>query len=448
MPTCTADAEPGCLSGTEVQALEAFDGKLYAGTTSWEETLSSVWPRTSAQVNVLSSEDGAWERTPDLPGSPSCASGIAPWEQVNDLQAATFTVQGETSEHLFASVLANEDGGCPGLQATVFHLDEAGGRWVDTGLGSRLATVYGDVPTEVRYIEAFADGTADCPTERPCLFAFVGPRGGTAGPSAWRATYDPADDGCRLLCWDAEPEVVMGRDGAPPAARIVSSAGGPDGLLFGTTAAGIGRCPGLDEDAGCNRAALMRRAERGIWEPAWLGTPVRDGGPEHVRGIASWAGDDGTSSTWFVTAPDGIVHRTDATGRSPEPAIEEITLGTLLPEACGERMLPYQLYIQEHDGGEGSPRLLAASQSCASSPPDVIGRIFHRPVTTSDSWAVVDLPTIAQVGDDRANEAAIRCIETSPFDDEDLYVGTTDMNSTPASLTARIYRVPASVLAR
>jgi hypothetical protein len=445
VPTCTGAGEPGCLSGTEVQALEAFDGRLYLGTTSWKETLTEVWPRTSAQVNVLASEDGAWARTPDLPGSPACAPGTAPWEQVNDLQAATFTARGEAAEHLFASVLANEDGGCPGLQATVFHLDDASGRWVDTGLGARLATLYGDAPTEVRYLEAFADGTTDCPTDRPCLFAFVGPRGGTVGPSTWRATYDPADDGCRLLCWDAEPEVVMGRSGAPPAVRIVSSASGPDGLLFGTTAAGIGRCPAFDDTRGCNRAALMRRAQSGVWEPAWLGPTVRDGGPEHVRGIASWV-DDGTTSTWYVTAPDGVVHRIDTTGGTPAPAVEEVTLGTLLPDACGERMLPYQLYVQHHNGGTDPPELLVASQSCAGSPPDVIGRVFHRSLAGDGSWAVADMPAVTQVGNDRANEAAIRCIETSPFDADDVYVGTTDMNSTPGSLTARAYRVPAGVL--
>ena len=43
-----------------------------------------------------------WHRTPDLPGSPKCAPGNAPWEQVNDLHAATFAGQGTTTERLLA----------------------------------------------------------------------------------------------------------------------------------------------------------------------------------------------------------------------------------------------------------------------------------------------------------------------------------------------------------
>ena len=139
-PTCTSAGERGCLSGTEVQALEAFDGKLYAGTTNWEETLATVWPRTSAQINVLASQDGTWQRTPGLPGSPKCTPGNAPWEQVNDLHGAKFAWEGTAAKRLFAGVLANEDGACPGLQASVFYLDERGRKWINTGLDTHKPT--------------------------------------------------------------------------------------------------------------------------------------------------------------------------------------------------------------------------------------------------------------------------------------------------------------------
>ena len=434
-PTCTSAGGPGCLSGTEVQALETFDGKLYAGTTNWHETLASVWPATSAQVNVLDTADGTWQRTPELPGSPRCAPGNAPWEQVNDLHAATFVSEGATAEHLFASVLANEDGTCPGLHGTVLRLDPVRQEWTDTGLGARVEALYGAVNSEVRYVETFADGTADCPADRPCLFALVGPRSGTIGPSAWRGVYDPAAPGCVVICWDATPEVVMDGIDAPAATRIVSSTSGDAGLLFGTVANQTTRCR-VENRRDCGRAALMRRVAPGSWEPAWLGTPVDQGGPDQVRGIASWEHDGGTRSLWFVTAPVGTVYRIDTTAGVESAAVAETTLGELLPDACNARMLPYQLLV--HRG-----ELLVAFEACGQTPQDSFARIFHRPLSPQGTWSSLDMPTVTNIGADRSNEAAVRWLETSPFDNHDLYFGTTDMNDTPGSLTGRVYRLTA-----
>jgi len=380
VPTCTSAGEQGCLSGTEVQALESFDGKLYAGMTNWEETLPSIWPRTSAQINVLAARDGTWQRTPDLPGSSKCAPGSAPWEQVNALHGATFSWQGTAVEHLFAGVLANEDGACPGLQASVFYLDAVGHEWINTGLDARLEGFYGATNSEVRYIETFGDGTADCPADRPCVFAFVGPRSGTIRPSVWRGIYDPAGTECNLICWDSEPEVVMDGTHAPSATRIVSSESGPAGLYFGTVASTGRGCRGEDELA-CNRAALMQRVGPGAWEPAWLGSPVNEGGPDQVRGIASWEYDDGSRSLWFVTAPVGTVYRMDTTAGTTSTPVAEATLGEFLPDACNARMLPYQLHVYQRGPDDVNPELLVASETCGSTPQDSFARIFHRPVT-------------------------------------------------------------------
>jgi hypothetical protein len=438
-PTCTSAAEQGCLSGTEVQALEAFDGKLYAGTTNWEETLAGVWPSTSAQINVLASQDGTWRRTPDLPGSPKCAPGNAPWEQVNDLHGATFASQGTTTERLLAGVLANEDGACPGLQASVFSLDALGQEWVNTGLDTRLEKLYGAIYTEVRYLKTFSDGTAECRADRPCVFAFVGPRSGTIGPSVWRGTYDPAATTCDVICWDSRPEVVMDGVHAPLAARIVSSTSGETGLYFGTAALGSRRCRGKGEE--CNRAALMERVGPNAWKPAWLGSPVTDGGPDQVRGIASWEYQNGARSLWFVTAPVGTVYRIDTTGGTRSDPVAESTLGEFLPESCNARMLPYQLYVHQRGSTDMNPELLVASEACGYTPRDSFARIFHRPVARDGAWGVVTMPTVTSVGADRSNEASVRWIETSPFDSKDVYFGTTDMNTTPGSLTARVYQL-------
>ena len=444
-PTCTSSCATGCLSGTEVQAIESFDGKLYAGTSNWMETLACVWPATSAQINVLSTEAGSWQRTPDLPKSSKCATGAAAWEQVNDLHAATFTTRGALSKHLFASTLVNEDGACPGLQASVFYLDARGQSWINTGLDARLETFYGAMQTEVRYMETFSDGSAECPSERPCLFAFVGPRKRVTPPkfpSVWRGRYDPGNTACSLICWDAAPEVSLDGIQAPVAARILSSDAGENGLFFGTGAYESGKCPDANK-LSCHRAALMQRVAPKTWTPVWLGPPVQEkDADEAVRGISSWKYPGGAVSLWFITIPKGAVYRVDAlSGGRSEPVVEA-RLTDLIPEPCNARILPYQIYIHRQGSGDANPELLVASESCGTSIRNSVARIFHRPVSGGSAWSYLEMPelTYAYEGS-RANPAAVRWIQTSPFDSGNIFFGTTDMNSGDGSLTGRIYRL-------
>jgi hypothetical protein len=88
-----------------------------------------------------------------------------------------------------------------------------------------------------------------------------------------------------------------------------------------------------------------------------------------------------------------------------------------------------------------NPELLVASEACGNTPRDSFARIFHRPVARGALWGLVNMPTVTSVGAHRSNEAAVRCIETSPFDSKDVYFGTTDMNSVRGSLTARVYEL-------
>jgi hypothetical protein len=104
-------------------------------------------------------------------------------------------------------------------------------------------------------------------------------------------------------------------------------------------------------------------------------------------------------------------------------------------------MLPYQLYVHQRGSADTNPELLVASEACGYTPRDSFARIFHRPIARDGAWGVVNMPTVTSVGADRSNEAAVRWIETSPFDRKDVYFGTTDMNSTPGSLTARVYQL-------
>ena len=232
----------------------------------------------------------------------------------------------------------------------------------------------------------------------------------------WRGISDFANSTCVVICWDSDPELVMDGIHAPPAARIVSSASGAAGLYFGTTALGR-REMSAPEAKGteCNRAALMERVGPRAWEPAWLGAPVRDGGPDQVRGIASWEYRDGAQSLWFITGPVGTVHRIDTTAGTRSAPVAERTLGEFLPESCNARMLPYQLYVHERGPADRKPELLVASEACGYTPKDSFARIFHRPIARGGAWEVLNLPTVTSVGADRSNEAAVRWIETSPF---------------------------------
>ena len=237
-PNCSNVYSDSCLSGTEIQALESFKCKLYVGTTNWGETNASIWPKTSAQINVLATEGGEWQRTPDLPLPAGCKQGYGGWEQINDLHTATFTANGLTATHLFTGPLINEDGECPGVHASVFYLNDASTTWVDTGLTTQLQNFYGSMNSEVRYFETFSDNTEACREDRPCVFAFVGPRdsaSGTKFPTVWRGVYAPDNKACNLICWDNNPEVHFNGIEAPIASRIVTSYAGKAGLYVGTS---------------------------------------------------------------------------------------------------------------------------------------------------------------------------------------------------------------------
>ncbi len=447
-PTCTSQCRPSCLSGTEVQALEEHGGALYAGLTSWGETLACVWPGASAQINYLPAEAAAWRRAPDLPPSARCAPGIAPWEQVNDLQSAVFGGGAQSARHLFASVLANEDGRCPGLHSTVFHLDEGNRRWVNTRLDEALESLYGPVNSEVRYLETFSDGTPECPAGRPCVFAFVNPRQAMArrsnGPTVWRGRYDPANPACSLICWDAKPEANLDGLGAPVAQRIVSSFAGRDRLTFGTAARGGAGC--ADPAApSCARAALFDRLSPGRWAPVWQGAPAdRPGADSEVRGINGWDYPDGRSSLWFLTLPGGGIQRVDSTAKGVRAGpVKEVTLVDLIPETPCSGLYAYQLYLHRRGETDANPVLAVASESCSSVPENSFGRIFYRFVSKCPEWRILDMRSIKNdPSTPRVNEASVRWLQRSPFDGRDLFFGTTDMNSGSASLTARIYRLP------
>ncbi len=446
VPSCKPGCpDPACTSGTEIQTMTSFRGQLYAGTTQWMESETCIYPgSSSAQVLRLSSASGTWTAMPPLPEVHGlCDSGQAAWEQVNHLVVARFERQPDGT--LLASTMPNEDGGCPGLQGTVFYLDERGD-WVDTELGARLAGFYGDAQSEVRYMAVYADGTAACPADRPCVFAFVNRRKSWEhGPSVWRGRYDPSDPACRLICWDGAPEVELEGGSQPIAARIVSAfASGSQGIYFGTSVDKMkrGDCTVPSSNA-CPRAALFARDSAGHWAAIWRGRPHdRPGADLAVRGIAGWDAADAAPALWWVTIPRGNVYRIDGAADGAAEVVHEARLMDLMPTPCSA-VYPYQLYLHQPSPSD-VPSLVVASQTCTANPRNSFARLLTRPIGACADWTVTELREIANDrSTERVNESSIRWIETSPFDPSDLFLGTTDMNSGSGSLTARIYRTAA-----
>jgi len=422
-PTCRPHTS--CLAGTEIQALETFDGRLYAGTTNWMETNERVWPRTSAQVLALDKPEGAWRALAPLPDpQKKCKPGVAPWEQVNDLQRVSY---GATSKSaLLVSTMPNEDGGCPSLQGTVFYLGPDQ-KWIDTGLGNKLMPYYGSLQSETRYVVSHVDSSGECTASKPCVFAFVGPRGKrTAGIGAtvWRGRIDPQK--CSLICWDSSPEAELNGAKLPNARRILSAySAGDKGVFIGT---GLTQSPAPKE-----RVALLQRNAHGVWKPIWKGgTPT---GEREVRGIVGWTSPAGQFSLWFVTNPLGSVYRSDLkNGRLTAPK-REVRLVDVPNQRCTD-VYGYQLYLH----GTDNPVLAFASQSCPGK--QRTARIFYRHLESCTKWRSLELPNLRDPPTNgRVNETALRWFERSPWDPNDIYVGTTDMNSGPGSLTARIYRL-------
>jgi hypothetical protein len=56
----------GTCTGTETQALETFDGTLFAGMSNWMESDPAFYPATAAQVLRRQSLLGPWAPTPTL----------------------------------------------------------------------------------------------------------------------------------------------------------------------------------------------------------------------------------------------------------------------------------------------------------------------------------------------------------------------------------------------
>lgn len=446
-PECDATcSDPDCLSANEVQGIENWHGRLYVATTVWEETAECIWPSRSAPILVQNEEDGPWAAMPSPPVTTGvCAEGFAPWEQINSLLAYTFG----SVDSLFAATFPNEDGGCPGLEGSVFEWVEGASDWVDTGLATKIDAYYGGRQAEIRYVTKHADGTADCPEERPCVFALVGPREFPLpfrGPSVWRAVVD--GDCGQSLCWDDAAEVELDGVDFPFGSRLVSAFDdGADGLLVGSGMPSIAnydryadRCTDPSSN-GCPTVSVLRRLA-GSWSVVWRGQPI----PKHpaaereVRGLYSVPGDGLDGALLMLTLKRGRLQRLQG-----DTVSLDITMGDLV--AADGPFYGYELLSMQLSSGREV--LLAPGQfRDQMGEPQRAGRIAYRCLDEGPSaWSLLEIPELVDSPDTaRANEAATRWLHPSPWRTDTLFVGTGDMNSGPGSRAGRLLEVPVAAL--
>jgi len=437
-PTCEAGCPGNCTTGTEVQALAAFDGAMWAGLTSWQETLDCAWPGRSAPILRQRSPDGPFEPGPGLPEDPSCP--VASWEQINDLHS----LQVAGREHLLAASFPNEDD-CPGVTGSVFWLGDRGQSWTDTGLGDVLRDHYAGAPTEVRYVDTLIDDASDCGEQAPCVLALAGPRAivqrdeTVVGPAVFlgRTGKD-----CSTVCWESAPERSFDGVESPLALRVTTIVSDPDsGVVVGSSNNGLQstfpelaqRVDELCADPNgplCPRATAVRRLAGGQWVEVYRAAAANVPGAEtEIRG-AQFAEVDGEPSLFLLTHPRGDVHRL-----VDGEVVETVSLRDEVASQPCSTFYGYQLHLDDQV-------LRVASQSCQAPRSERRARLFERDLARpGDPWRSVELPEIEEIPNGPPSETAIRWIESSPFRPDELYLGTTDMNGSPGSLTARIFRL-------
>ncbi len=487
--TCAA----GTCAGTETQALETFDGTLFAGMSNWMESDPAVYPAASAQVLRRQSLLGPWAPAPTLsytcPSAPAAGPMAGVWEQVNDLQALT-VMDGAGAPHaaLLAATMPNMGltAACPELVGTVYVGQGSGAAfaWSPLAATPHLGTLlqgYYNAPghsAEVRYlaVSTVMDG---CSVANPCVFAAVGaerdealppptpptdctPPATAITPTVWRAT-SAVVGGVVQLTWDATPLLKLDGCQAQVASRIVSMVPDPyGGVLVGTA---IPKDQPACQDPTsllCPRASLYRIDPDGTITRRWVGSaPVAPGAtppqPVEVRGIASVSTPGGVH-TWFFTQPNGRMRRFDPGATTP---VLEALGGASQPPAGCAGFYGYQILHMPAVAGNVSA-LLVAAEGCQSAGGHAVG--FYRrldatnPTLAADeNWLPFELPSIVDRADvnpppsapppgaiqsHKVREDALRWLHVPPTPSCDLWVGTGDMNSRWGnSRTAGVYRV-------
>lgn len=184
------DPDGHFLGGTEVRALAAFDGKMFAGNGFWNETLDGTEdPNHGAQVLVLDKADGLWRldhefhladgKTPELLG-------------LSFLEPVTFTTDYRGSK-LKSDYRVLTTGG---FGRQTLYLRESGkAGWIDTALDADALKV-GETPFGVE--TRCATGHVDSKTG--VSYVFVGITSGGIRKGA----FDPSLPG--KIRWDEKAE--------------------------------------------------------------------------------------------------------------------------------------------------------------------------------------------------------------------------------------------------
>lgn len=255
------------MGGVEVDALIAFDGKIFAGTSMRRNTQEeSPDPEVSSQILVLDRPDGRWRVDFEAPIDEGSDS---PRIVFLDVVRFATDARGEPLDEPVSFLAAVSGGG-------EIYLRPAGDEapWVATGLLPVVRAAAGPRgKTDARSVVSHDDRI----TGVSHLFAGAGVGRSGAGGGIYRGSYDPALP--ELVRWEPQAEYAI--PDARPNPRVM----------------------GLTEVAGSAYASLgtlLLRREDGP-QPSWVEVfrDVREAGNDSIRRAIGIEGPNGEDSLLF-----------------------------------------------------------------------------------------------------------------------------------------------------
>jgi hypothetical protein len=423
----TRDVAGRFMGGTEIRALTAHSGRLYAGNGYWQDRPGPEGPQ-GAQILVLDAPDGAWrvdhafdERMPngrarDLAVSAltevrftTDASGAPLPKPVAMLVASTWDLTGATR---------------------VFSRDDATGAWVATTLAR-------DAPAPNFLPQVRSFGThRDRVTAVDHLFAGQDPRG------IFRGSYDATVAGG--IAWTSAPELDISRIDARTFPGL----------------AGMVRVTSFAECSGRLYAAVGQQVYERIdgptpgWQLVYTNPrPYRS--ESGLRGLTTVV--DGGGHEMLLAAVEGVNARIVRIDPRDGSETTELDLTRFLGDAWKMRV-GYSIAAYNDMTAHGDMLLLGLEAFIA---PGAAIADDHRIVDVgygrldADAWYLVrhadgryDLHRIAVAERGAgAPRVATRTIRVSPFPNDDaIYLGGYDANKYPAHDTAWIARAGSSVV--
>jgi len=394
------------MNGTEIMAIVAHKGRLYAGTSLWMETDTAAVNR-GAQIFRLGSADGRWQVDHTFTRYN---------QRVNSMKSMVFTVDGAGAAMNPDTLLLVTVGDLRGY-TSVFLRNDATGEWTE----DRII----DSPGPIEAIRALGFHR-DAVTGAQVLFAGASERGSFSG------VYDASETG--KIRWSATAEFVT------PAEERVMGYATCNGVLY------------------CATSGRIYRRTDGP-SPSWTQIYESDcgGSPVGIRGLTATDNADGAGEVLLFDCQIEMRRLDPASANSVmvecnlmDALSEQLNIGVAGVLAAYNDHIPAFLWP-----GEAAPSLLIGAgflytaaylNQNPSVPRWYNGSLFsgffirrQNGATITYEYHKVEDPGI-QVPD---TLQACRTVCPSPFDGEDgrvLYAGGWDCANKPSHNSAWIYK--------